>query len=225
METSETEYEQNGERETAANNFIVRFWNFAKNKNFDSLASWPQRPGMTSPLKKLLADGCKTFSGRPEDWTVSGPCHLYRILYFRNFQIRIWYGYSKYLSDMDQELKNQYPLTSGRLLLLPKLKSECGVKRNFWPLRNFWPVVIFQLFCFSEQRNKVWRLAMMESRDLVSVWRRRDPFFELSVSKVSGLVSVSKDFGLGLELLVSRLCIGYFLWTFARRSSLKNGFK
>jgi len=43
----------------------------------------------------------------------------------------------------------------------------------------------------------------------------RDPFFEVSVSvsKVSGLVSVSvsKDFGLGLELFVSRLCIGYFL--------------
>jgi len=35
------------------------------------------------------------------------------------------------------------------------------------------------------------------------------PFFEVSVSKVSGLVSVSKD--LGLEVVVSRLCIGYFL--------------
>jgi len=32
-------------------------------------------------------------------------------------------------------------------------------------------------------------------------------YFEVSVSKVSGLVSVSKDFG----LFVSRLCIGYFL--------------
>jgi len=27
--------------------------------------------------KKLLADCFKTFSGLPEDWTVSGPCHLY----------------------------------------------------------------------------------------------------------------------------------------------------
>jgi len=45
METSETEYEQNGERErTAANNFVVKFWNFAKNKNLASLASRPQRP-------------------------------------------------------------------------------------------------------------------------------------------------------------------------------------
>jgi len=54
----------------------------------------------------------------------------------------------------------------------------------------------------------------------------RDPFFEVSVSvsvsKVSGLVSVSKD--LGLELFVSRLCIGYFLWSFLR-SSLKKRFK
>jgi len=38
-------------------------------------------------------------------------------------------------------------------------------------------------------------------------------FFEVSVSvsKVSGLVSVSKDSGLGLELFLSRLRIGYFL--------------
>jgi len=33
----------------------------------------------------------------------------------------------------------------------------------------------------------------------------QNPFFEVSVSKVSGLVS--KDFGLGLDLFVSRLCI------------------
>jgi len=33
---------------------------------------------MTSPLKKLLTDCFKTFSGQPEDWTVSGPCHLYQ---------------------------------------------------------------------------------------------------------------------------------------------------
>jgi len=43
----------------------------------------------------------------------------------------------------------------------------------------------------------------------------RDPFFG---------VSDSKDFGLGLELFVSRLCIGYLLWSFAR-SFLKNGLK
>jgi len=45
METNETEYGQNGERErTVANNFIVRFWNFAKQKNFATLASRPQLP-------------------------------------------------------------------------------------------------------------------------------------------------------------------------------------
>ena len=37
-------------------------------------------------------------------------------------------------------------------------------------------------------------------------------------------VSVSKDFGLGLELFLSRLCIGYFLWSFARKSSSKKPF-
>ena len=37
----------------------------------------------------------------------------YRMLNFRNFRIRIGYGHSKNLSDIDQELKNQHPLTSG----------------------------------------------------------------------------------------------------------------
>jgi len=36
----------------------------------------------------------------------------YRILNFRNFRIRIGYGYSKNSLDMNQELKNQYPLIS-----------------------------------------------------------------------------------------------------------------
>ena len=47
METSETEYEQNGEIErTAANNFIVRFRNFARNKTFRLIGEQrrPQRP-------------------------------------------------------------------------------------------------------------------------------------------------------------------------------------
>jgi len=38
----------------------------------------------------------------------------YRILNFRNFRIRIGYGYEKKLSDMDQELKNHYPLASAK---------------------------------------------------------------------------------------------------------------
>jgi len=68
------------------------------------------------------------------------------------------------------------------------------------------------------------RLPVMESRDLVS-------FFEVSVSvsKVSGLVSVSvsKDFGLGLglELLVSRLYIGYFYEVLKEGVPLKNGLR
>jgi len=36
--------------------------------------------------------------------------------------------------------------------------APASVKRNFWPLRKFWPVIVCQLFCFSERRNKVWRL-------------------------------------------------------------------
>jgi len=34
------------------------------------------------------------------------------LLNLQNFRIRIGYGYLKNLSDLDQELKNQYPLTS-----------------------------------------------------------------------------------------------------------------
>jgi len=45
----------------------------------------------------------------------------------------------------------------------------------------------------------------------------------VSVSKVSGLVSVSvsKDFGLGLELFVSRLCTGYLFMKFCKKEFLK----
>ena len=67
-------------------------------------------------------------------------------------------------------------------------------------------------------RNQWWSLeTRSRSRDV-----SRDPYFEVSVLNVSGLVSVSKD--LGLKLFASRLCIGYFLWSFAR-SSLKKRFK
>ena len=41
---------------------------------------------------------------------------------------------------------------------------------------------------------------------------------------LEGLVSVSKDFSLGLELFVSIPCTGYFSWSFARRRSSKKRF-
>jgi len=64
-------------REQQQKIFVVRLWNFAQNKNFRRAdCSGPKRPGMTLSLKQLLADCFKTSSGRPEDWTVSGPCHL-----------------------------------------------------------------------------------------------------------------------------------------------------
>jgi len=44
---------------------------------------------------------------------------------------------------------------SGRIL---RFSFGPGVKRNFWPLRNFWSDIVFQLFRFSEYRNKVWQL-------------------------------------------------------------------
>jgi len=57
-------------------------------------------------------------------------------------------------------------------------------------------------------------LTVMESRDV-----SRDPFFQVSVSNVSGLVSVSKD----LELLVSRLCMSYFFMKSCKNQLLENG--
>jgi len=58
-------------------------------------------------------------------------------------------------------------------------------------------------------------------------WSRvvsRDPFFQVSVSNDSGLVSVSKNFGFGLKLLVSRLRMSYFFMKSCKKQLLKNGF-
>ena len=61
--------------------------------------------------------------------------------------------------------------------------------------------------------------SVMESRDLVSTRFLKSRSRRTRRSQVS----VSKDFDLGLELFVSRLCIGYFLWSFPR-GSLKKRF-
>ena len=81
-------------------------------------------------------------------------------------------------------------------------------------------VMVHPWRCFDELMHPIYQWWSLEtwsrSRDV-----SRDPFFGVSVSKVSGLVSVSKDFGLGLELFVSRLCIGYFFMKFCKEF-LKN---
>ena len=94
----------------------------------------------------------------------------------------------------------------------------------FWALDYFFDGVIFprnmQIDIISTYQW--WSLeTWSQSRDL-----SRDLFFGVSLSKVSGLVSVSvlNDFGLGLELFISRFYMGYFLQTFAR-SSIQNGYK
>jgi len=48
-----------------------------KNKNFRLVGGQTAAARNDVTAKKLLADCFKTFSGLPEDWTVSGPCHLY----------------------------------------------------------------------------------------------------------------------------------------------------
>jgi len=76
VETIEMERWQNGKMErTAAKKIYCLILKLQKPK---FLASRLKRPVMTSSLKKLLTDCFKTSSGRPEDWTVSGQCHLYQ---------------------------------------------------------------------------------------------------------------------------------------------------
>ena len=98
--------------------------------------------------------------------TRGGRSHIFRLrlcscpkflIRFQNF--RIWESDSCTDSDYHRSLRefahffhNKWP---SKLLLLPKLISETGVKWNFWTLRNVWPVIVCQLFCFSEWRNKV----------------------------------------------------------------------
>jgi len=76
METSETEYEQNGEREsTAANSFVVRFRNCKKQK-FRLTGEQTAAARNDDTAKKGVSGLFQNFSGWPEDWNVSGPCHL-----------------------------------------------------------------------------------------------------------------------------------------------------
>ena len=72
-----------------------------------------------------------------------------------------------------------------------------------------------------EQMNYKNSPPVMESRDLVSVSRRvsRPVFWSLGLG-FEGLRSRSPR----ISVSVSRLCVGYFLWSFARRSSLKKRF-
>jgi len=69
-------------KRTAAKNFVVRFWNFAINKNFQLIyeeiaAAVAARNDVNTKI--LLADCFKTFCEWPEDWTISSVilCHLY----------------------------------------------------------------------------------------------------------------------------------------------------
>jgi len=83
-------------------------------------------------------------------------------------------------------------------------------------------VIVWHFLAFFDGvgiRDGVQRLGLgLKTRFL----RSRDPFFEVSVSKVSvskvsGLVSVSVSKDLGLELFVSRLCISYFFMKFCKK--------
>ena len=68
--------------------------------------------------------------------------------------------------------------------------------------------------------GRVARVVYDDTTDVVS-----NTFFQVSVSvsNVSGLISVSKDFGLGLQLLVSKLCMSYFFMKSCKKQLLENG--
>jgi len=47
-----------------------------KDKNFRLIGGQTAAARNDVTAKKLLADRFKTFNGLPDDWTLSGPCHL-----------------------------------------------------------------------------------------------------------------------------------------------------
>jgi len=108
-----------------------------------------------------------------------------------------------------------------------RLSLFCLMRQNkihgfTWTDQDWIGLIIFKNFAdqdwigfnFCGSGLQLWSLkSWSRSRD-----SSRDPFFEVSVSRVSGLVSVSKDFG--LELFVSRLCIGYFFMKLCKKEFL-----
>jgi len=66
VEASETELWQKVKwREQQQKNFVVRFWNFAKNKNFRPTGEQSAAARNDVTVKKLLTNFFRTFSGRP----------------------------------------------------------------------------------------------------------------------------------------------------------------
>jgi len=62
-------------REQQQKNSLIGF-ETAKIKNVRPFSEQTVAARNDVTAKKLLANCFKTFSGRPEDWTISGPCHL-----------------------------------------------------------------------------------------------------------------------------------------------------
>jgi len=76
----------------------------------------------------------------------------FRILNFGNFRIRIGYGYSKNLLDMDQESKNQYPLTSAaQTSMLTPAPAPAPVRTY-----NIDSATCYSLKCKLRLRNHLW---------------------------------------------------------------------
>jgi len=100
----------------------------------------------------------------------------------------------------------------------------CHIFRNVEPSAIFFQAFSSVIRSFTGSSSQCFETptAVMESRDMVSVSTRasRPVFWSLGL----GLESRRSRLGLGQELFVSRLCIGYCFWSFARRYSLKKRF-
>jgi len=63
-------------REQQQNNFVVKFWNFAKHKHFRLIGEQSAAASNDIIAKNIVCGLFQNLSGRPEDWTVSGAYHL-----------------------------------------------------------------------------------------------------------------------------------------------------
>jgi len=100
----------------------------AKNKNFALLASRPQRPGMTTPLKKVLADCFKTLADGPKTGMLAARAiSRVRILKFCNRIGSEIFSQTPYPIRI-RNLKLWSPISNPN----PKPPTQLHISENIW---------------------------------------------------------------------------------------------
>jgi len=132
---------------------------------------------------------------------------------------RLWLNSTKSWIDSDCHLTELKNISDDSDSSFTRRASDSDSTNMTWAhfffSYNRWSKVFYKYgLVLSIRLYCIQYLTVMESRDV-----SRDPFFQVSVSNVSGLVSVSKD----LELLVSRLCMSYFFMKSCKNQLLENG--